>query len=91
VVLPEVFLKAFSVATNQGASGAGLFTATLDFVSHYRPWQNVVQRPTSSGGEGCYLVGHHEILLPLLFQGILLERRRAASSSSGETGVEEPG
>lgn len=76
VILPEVFLKAFSVAANLGASSEGLVTAALDFVRHYRPLRNVVQRPPGPQGSGYYLVGHHEILLPLLHQGIRLERER---------------
>jgi hypothetical protein len=76
VVLPEVFLKAFSVAVNLGASAEGLVTATLDFVRQYRSQQNVVQRPPGPEGHGYYLVGHHEILLPLLQQGLRLERQR---------------
>jgi hypothetical protein len=79
VLLPEVFLKACSVAINLGASPARLFTATLDFTRNYRSMENVVRRPPGEGGGGCYLVGHHEILLPMLFQGLLLERRRASS------------
>jgi len=78
VVMPEVFLKACSVAINLGAEPTGLVTATLDFTRHYRPSENVVRRPPGAGGTGHYLVGHHEILLPLLVQGVLLERRRAA-------------
>ncbi len=76
VILPEVFLKASSVAFNLGASNEGLVTANLDFAVHYRPLQNVVRRPPGPGGAGYVLMGHHEILLPLLFQGLLLERQR---------------
>jgi hypothetical protein len=77
VVLPEVFLKALAVVTNLGSSATGLVTAVLDFHRHYRPLVNVVRRPHLAG-EGIYLVGHHEILLPMLLQGILLERQRAS-------------
>lgn len=73
VVLPEVFLKAFSVARNLGASTDGLTTAAFDFIKHYRPMENVVRRPTRKGGRGFYIVGHHEILLPLLFHACLLD------------------
>ncbi len=72
VVLPEVFLKAFSVARNLGASTDGLTTAAFDFIKHYRPMENVVRRPTQRGGRGFYIVGQHEILLPLLFHACLL-------------------
>lgn len=76
VVMPEVFLKAFSMARNLGASPEGLVTATLDFQRHYRPLNNVVQRPHPGERQGHYIVGHHEIMLPMLYQGILLERDR---------------
>ena len=70
VILPEVFLKAISVATNLGTHFSNLTTAVFDFLRHYRPLENVVRRPSLQGGRGIYIVGHHEILLPLLFQGL---------------------
>jgi hypothetical protein len=66
VVLPEVFLKAVSLARNRGCSLQGLTTVTFDFARLYRPQVNVVSRPTSGVGRGFYLVGHHELLIPLL-------------------------
>jgi len=67
VILPEVFLKAVSLARNRGASLDGMTTATFDFARLYRPQVNVVSRPTAgTGGRGYYLVGHHELMLPLL-------------------------
>ena len=66
VVLPEVFLKAVALARNRGVSLEGLTTANLDFVRLYRPQTNVVTRPTQGIGAGYSLVGHHEILIPLL-------------------------
>ena len=66
VVLPEVFLKAVALARNQGRSLDGLTTVNLDFVRHYRPQTNVVSRPVAGTGRGYSLVGHHEILIPLL-------------------------
>ena len=67
VILPEVFLKAVSLARNRGAGLEGLTTVTLDFARLYRPQINVVSRPTSgTTGKGYYLVGHHEMLIPLL-------------------------
>jgi hypothetical protein len=67
VILPEIFLKAVSVARNLGTRLAPITTANFDFLSHYRPQQNVVKRPTASpGSRGYSLTGHHEILLPLL-------------------------
>jgi hypothetical protein len=66
VVLPEVFLKAVSLARNRGCRLDGLTTVTLDFAKLYRPQMNVVSRPTAGIGRGYYLVGHHELLIPLL-------------------------
>lgn len=76
VILPEVFLKAFSVVTNLGATSEGLVTATFDFNKHYRPMLNVVQRPQGKRNNGYYIIGHHELMLPLLYQGLLLEKKR---------------
>lgn len=66
VVLPEVFLKAVSLARNAGRSLAGLTTVNIDFLRQYRAQANVVTRPTAGIGRGFALTGHHEILLPLL-------------------------
>lgn len=66
VVLPEVFLKAVAIARNQGSDLTGLTTVNLDFLRMYRPETNVVRRPVADTGRGFSLVGHHEILLPLL-------------------------
>ncbi len=66
VVLPEVFLKAVSVVRNLGHRLQDFHAANLDFIQHYRPTRNVVERPTAQGGHGYALTGHHEILLPLL-------------------------
>ncbi len=67
VVLPEVFLKAVSAARNLGHRVAGFTTVNLDFLQHYRPKVNVVERPhAQAGGAGYALTGHHELLLPLL-------------------------
>jgi len=72
VILPEVFLKALTVAVNLGASLEGLTTVNLDQIQHYRPRVNVLERPTrGAGAKGLALTGHHEILIPLLAQGIL--------------------
>jgi len=72
VILPEVFLKALTVAVNLGASLEGLTTVNLDQIQHYRPRVNVLERPTrGAGARGLALTGHHEILVPLLAQGIL--------------------
>jgi len=66
VVLPEVFLKAVALARNRGASLEGLTTVNLDFTRLYRPQTNVVTRPVAGIGRGYSLVGHHEIMIPLL-------------------------
>jgi hypothetical protein len=66
VVLPEVFLKAVALARNTGASLDGLTTVNIDFMRLYRPQTNVVTRPVAGIGKGYSLVGHHEILIPLI-------------------------
>jgi hypothetical protein len=67
VVLPEVFLKAVAVVRNLGHPLAGFSTVNFDFVQHYRPKVNVVERPHArSGGHGFAITGHHEIMIPLL-------------------------
>ena len=72
VVLPEVFLKAVAIARNQGVALDQLTTVNLDFIRGYRPQTNVVSRPTAgTGGHGYSLVGHHEIMIPLLAAAIL--------------------
>jgi len=72
VLMPEVFLKALTVARNLGASLAGLTTVNFDQLQHYRPRVNVVERPTrAEGARGYSLTGHHEILLPLFCAGVL--------------------
>ena len=73
VVLPEVFLKAFSLAANLGKAPRKLTTVNMDFIRHYRPSLNVVERPTLHEGKGFNLIGHHEIMLPLLAAAILEE------------------
>ncbi len=71
VLLPEVFLKALSIAQNLGHRVDNFTTANLDMQQHYRPLQNVVKRPTSGKSRGYTITGHHEIMLPLLAAGIL--------------------
>jgi len=67
VLLPEVFLKAVSAVRNLGHPLTGFTTINLDFLQHYRPRVNVVERPhAKSGGAGIALTGHHELMLPLL-------------------------
>jgi hypothetical protein len=70
VILPEVFLKALTVARNLGNRVSTFTTATFDMTRHYRPTENVQRRPTALGGRGYYLIGHHEINLPLIFAAV---------------------
>jgi deoxyhypusine synthase len=71
VILPEIFLKAATLVRNLGYTLTEFTTANLDFIRHYRPLTNVVGRPTADGGQGINLVGHHEILLPLIAAGVI--------------------
>ncbi|MEZ5307575.1 MAG: hypothetical protein R2684_10565 [Pyrinomonadaceae bacterium] len=67
VTMPELFLKAITVNRNLGNPLREITTANFDFIQHYRPLTNVVRRPTANGaGKGFSLVGHHEIMIPLL-------------------------
>jgi len=66
VILPEVFLKALSLARNLGHPAKNFTTANLDFIQHYRPGVNVVERPVRTGGRGLRITGHHELMVPLL-------------------------
>jgi hypothetical protein len=71
VILPEVFLKALSLAHNLGYTVKDFTTVNMDFIRHYRPLTNVVHRPTVEGGQGFDLVGHHEIMFPLLAAAVI--------------------
>ncbi len=72
VVLPEVFLKALSAARNLGNPVADFTTVNLDFLQHYRPKVNVVERPhVNAGGRGTALTGHHELMVPLLAAALI--------------------
>ena len=72
VVLPEVFLKAVSAVRNLGHPLAGFTTANFDFLQHYRPRVNVVERPhAGSGGAGYAITGHHELMIPLLAAALI--------------------
>jgi hypothetical protein len=65
VVMPEVFLKTLTIARNLGSTVDNFTTVNFDMIRHYRPTENVVRRPTHKGGRGYYIVGHHELLVPL--------------------------
>ncbi len=71
VILPEIFLKALSVARNLGHAVSDFTAADFDMIRHYRPMRNVVERPTSGGGKGFSFTGHHEIMIPLLAAGLV--------------------
>ena len=71
VIMPEVFLKALSLVRNLGHDVKRFTTVNMDFIQHYRPMKNIVQRPTLEGGAGYSLVGHHEIMFPLLAAAVI--------------------
>lgn len=73
VILPEVFLKALTVARNLGHTVEAFTTVNMDFVQHYRPRENVLRRPTAIKGRNFALTGHHEIMFPLLAAMVLEE------------------
>lgn len=96
VILPEVFLKAVTVARNLGTPLRPITTANFDFVQHYRPLQNVVRRPTagetgkngqndSEKSRGYSLTGHHEILMPLLAAALVETDEPALMKEHDET------
>ncbi|MEW6456827.1 MAG: hypothetical protein AB1410_08985 [Acidobacteriota bacterium] len=71
VILPEVFLKALTFVRNKGYPIENFTTAVFDFIHHYRPYENVTKRPVGNKGKGYYFIGHHEIMIPLLFQALI--------------------
>ncbi len=73
VIMPEVFLKALTVTRNLGYKTAKFATANFDMLPQYRPFMNIVTRPTQAGGKGFNFIGHHEIMIPLLY-AMLKER-----------------
>ena len=73
VIMPEVFLKALSLVRNLGHQVRDLTTINMDFIKHYRPSVNVVERPVLEGGAGFHLIGHHEIMFPLLMSMVVEE------------------
>ncbi len=70
VIMPEVFLKALSLARNLGFTVKRFTTVNMDMIQHYRPQMNVVTRPVRTAGKGYALTGHHEIMIPLLAAAI---------------------
>ena len=74
VIMPEVFLKALTIARNLGGGKPENFTSVdLDMQRHYRPRMNVVQRPTLHSGKGYEITGHHEIMVPMMVWGVICE------------------
>jgi hypothetical protein len=72
VIMPEVFLKALTIARNlHDGKPTAFTTCDLDMQRHYRPRVNVVQRPTQGSGKGYEITGHHEIMVPLLVWGVI--------------------
>ena len=75
VILPEVFLKALTLVRNTGHKVEQFTAVNMDFIRHYRSTTNVVERPTSMGGAGYTLIGHHEIMFPLLAAAVIEKLR----------------
>ena len=73
VIIPEVFVKELNLARNLGHKVTQITTINMDFIRHYRPSVNVLDRPTAGGGRAIHLTGHHEIMFPLLFSSVLEE------------------
>ena len=71
VILPEVFLKALTIARNLGYKVENITAANFDMINHYRPRENVVQRPTSLGGKGFIIIERHEKTIPTLHRKIV--------------------
>jgi hypothetical protein len=91
VIMPEVFLKALSVVRNLGEEVTSLTTANLDFQRHYRPTKNVLERPTHGIGSGIELIGHHEIMIPLLAALVLAGLDPASVAAGGKKGAQVVG
>ncbi|KPJ53007.1 hypothetical protein AMJ39_06270 [candidate division TA06 bacterium DG_24] len=84
VVLPEVFIKALSLARNTGHTVDDFTAANFDMIRHYRPQENVLNRPT--GGRGIMIIGHHELMIPLYAAALkswLAERSEREGGGSG--------
>jgi hypothetical protein len=86
VVIPEVFVKALNLARNVGKQVDGLLTVDMDFIRHYRPQMNVVQRPTAGTGRGYHFTGHHEIMFPLLCAAVLESTKALAARERRASG-----
>ncbi len=73
VIMPEVFLKTIALGRNLGHRLTDITTVNMDFLPQYRPTTNVVRRPTHKGGRGYSLIGHHEVMFPLLAAAVIEE------------------
>lgn len=71
VIMPEIFIKSLTLARNLGNTVENITAVNMDFIQHYRPVTNIVKRPTLGSGKGYTLTGHHEIMVPLLYAGLL--------------------
>ncbi|MBF0465579.1 MAG: deoxyhypusine synthase family protein [Nitrospirae bacterium] len=71
VLIPEVFLKALTLARNTGSRVDNFTAINMDFIRHYRAHENVLKRPTANGGRAISLIGHHELMFPLLAAAVL--------------------
>jgi hypothetical protein len=71
VLLPEVFLKAVSIARNLGHPVRDFTAFDFDMIRHYRPTENVLKRPTLLGGRAIQITGHHELMIPLLARAVI--------------------
>ncbi|HEY0969945.1 MAG TPA: hypothetical protein VGE02_03090 [Gemmatimonadales bacterium] len=93
VIMPEVFLKALTIARNlHDGRPTGFVTCDLDMQRHYRPRMNVVQRPTQGHGRGYEITGHHEIMVPLLAWAVMEGvESRESEVGSGKQGSREAG
>ena len=80
VVMPEVFLKALSIARNLGNDVVEFTTANFDVTQHYRPRENILKRPTNMGGKSYAITGHHEIMIPLLAHAVMDRIARVSGS-----------
>jgi hypothetical protein len=83
VILPEVFLKTLTIARNLGYPVAKFTSANFDMIQHYRPRENVVKRPTRTGGKGYTITGHHEIMIPLLYAGVMAKMKESTHTHRG--------
>jgi hypothetical protein len=68
-------LKALNLGRNLGVQIKNFTAVNFDMIYHYRPTENIVRRPVSSGGKGYYIIGHHEIMLPFLAQAVIEKLR----------------